>query len=271
MFATDEGFQGGDRSIESIIKHQAGDIESLKGGIANGTQLLDSAPERSKNAKELSRLTRGTEALRARAQTLGDVVKASNVELAGRVDAFEAYKDQYRAYVRGKAKGESIDLLETRTGAVYKNVNIREVTAVGIQIRHDEGQKRIPFEELPVAMIERFQFDAKQKAAAVEKEQAAWNEHEAAVTAADMVSENQAAERAAKEAEALRQKNLRLMTAKQARISPLAEEIRILEEALMKESEKRFSRAPQLRAQLANKQAELTALRAEVARMSANP
>jgi hypothetical protein len=199
------------------------------------------------------------------------VIKANKADLAGKVDAFEAYKDEYRAHVRGKAKGESINLLETQTGAVYKNVNIREVTAVGIQIRHDEGQKRIPFEELPVAMIERFQFDAKQKAAAVEKEKAAWNEHEAAVTAADMVSENQAAERAAKEAEALRQKNLRLMAAKQARISPLAEEIKNLEEALLKESEKRFSRAPQMRAQLANKQSELAALRAEVARMSANP
>jgi hypothetical protein len=41
MFATDEGFQGGDQSIESIIKHQAGDIESLKGGIANGMKSLD--------------------------------------------------------------------------------------------------------------------------------------------------------------------------------------------------------------------------------------
>jgi hypothetical protein len=271
MFATDEGMQGGDQSIESVIRNQAREIEHTQGGIDNGQKSLDGAPERLKNAKEFSRLSRGNESLRGRIQTLGDDIKASKADLAGRIDAFEAYKDEFRAYVRGKAKGESIGVLETKTGAVYKNVNIREVTAVGIQIRHDEGQKRIPFEELPVAMIERFQFDAKQKAAAVEKEQAAWSEHEAAVTAADVVSEGQAAERVAKEAEALRQKNTRLMAAKQARIAPLTEEIKFLQEALLKESEKRFSRAPQMRAQLANKQGELATLRAEVARMSVNP
>jgi hypothetical protein len=215
-------------------------------------------------------LTRGNETLRNSILSLENNIKDAKAELSRGNDLFEGYKDEYRAYVRSGAKGEAMDTLETQSGAAYKNVNIREVTAVGIQIRHDEGQKRIPFEELPAAMIERFQFDSKQKAAAVAKEQAAWNEHEAAVSAADQVSEQQAEEQSKKNADALREKNLRLLTVKQARIAPLAEEIRLLEEAIQKEGLKRLSRAPQMRVQLANKQSELEALRADVARMSAS-
>ncbi len=51
---------------------------------------------------------------------------------------FADYKDEYRAYARGKAKGETIETLETLTGVIYHNAIIREVTAIGIQIRHDE-------------------------------------------------------------------------------------------------------------------------------------
>lgn len=270
LFATDEGLQGGDQSIESVIKYQARDIEHLKGAIDNGQKSLDGAPARLKNAEESARLTRRNETLQTNILNLGNLIKGATEELSRGNDAFEAYKDEYRAYVRGKAKGESIAILETQSGAVYKNVNIREVTPVGIQIRHDEGQKRIPFEELPQAMIERFQFDPKQKAAAVAKEQATWNEHEAAVSAADQVSELQSAEQSKKNADALREKNLRILAAKQSRIAPLAEEIRLLEDAIPKESFKRISRAPQMRVQLANKQSELAGLRAEVARMAAS-
>lgn len=270
LFATDEGMQGGDQSIEAVIRNQARDIEHIQGSINNGQQSLDGAPAREKNATDLARLKRGNETLRNSILSLGNVIQETKAELSRRNDSFEAYKNEYRAYVRGKAKGEALDILETQGGTVYKNVNIREVTAVGIQIRHDEGQKRIPFEELPAAMIERFQFDAKQKAAAVAKEQAAWNEHEAAVTVADQISEQQAQEQAKKKADALREKNLQVLALKQARISPLAEEIKLLEEAIEKESMKRFSRAPQMKAQLATKQSELEALRADVARMSAS-
>lgn len=269
MFATDEGFQGGDQSIESLIAHQAKDIEFTKGTVENGRELLGDAPERIKKAKELSRLKRGVLALQERVVALERDIESGKAEAVLSNRAFEDYKDQYRAYVRGKAKGETLDTLETGSGVIYKNVSIREVTAVGIQIRHDDGHKRIAFEELPEAMRDHFQFDPKQKAAAVAKEQATWNEHEAAVSIANLDSNRRLEEQATKDAEAAREKLTRAITIKISRTRSLNDEIESLEEAIPKEVHKGISNAPAMREQLANKRSALAALQSDIARMQA--
>ena len=229
MFATDEGFQGGDQSIESLIAHQAKDIEFSKGTIENGRQLLGDAPERIKKAKELSRLKRGSLALQERVVALERDIESGKAEAVLSIKAFEDYKDQYRAYVRGKAKGETLDTLKTGSGVIYKNVSIREVTAVGIQIRHDDGHKRIAFEELPEAMKDHFQFDPKQKAAAVASEQAKWNEHEAAAVVAGYLADKEVARQKQKEAELAKERTMRDVAIKQAQISSIQQEIGNLE------------------------------------------
>ena len=229
MFATDEGFQGGDQSIESLIAHQAKDIEFSKGTIENGRQLLGDAPERIKKAKELSRLKRGSLALQERVVALERDIESGKAEAVLSDKAFEDYKDQYRAYVRGKAKGETLDTLKTGSGVIYKNVSIREVTAVGIQIRHDDGHKRIAFEELPEAMKDHFQFDPKQKAAAVASEQAKWNEHEAAAVVAGDLADKEVARQKQKEAELAKERTMRDVAIKQAQISSIQQEIGNLE------------------------------------------
>jgi hypothetical protein len=269
MFATDEGLQGGDQSIESLIAHQAKDIEFAKGTVENGRELMGDAPERIKKAKELSRLKRGSLALQERVVALERDIESGKAEAVLSNKAFEDYKDQYRAYVRGKAKGETLDTLETGSGVIYKNVSIREVTAVGIQIRHDDGHKRIAFEELPEAMKDHFQFDPKQKAAAVASEQAKWNEHEAAVSVANLAADRQVEARTAMEVQALREKIIRSIANKESLARSLSEEIKNLEKSIPREMEKRISNAPQMRAQLSNKRSNLAALRADIARMRA--
>ena len=154
----------------------------------------------------MARLSLDSVTLVGRKVTLSGKVESSMAEVNRQKTAFEAYKDQYRAYIRGKAIGESMAVLETRGGTIYKNVNIREVTAVGIQIRHDDGQKRIPFEDLPEALKERFQFDPQQKVAAIAKEESDRSEHEAAAAASDLVSSQQLAVQADKNAEIQRAK-----------------------------------------------------------------
>jgi hypothetical protein len=270
MVATDEGFQGGDQSIESLIAHQAKDIEFSKGALERGVKSLGDAPERIKWTKELNSLQRGTPVFKERIVALGGNIQSRKAEAVRGERAFEDYKNQYRAHVRSKAKGESMDTLQTQGGVVYKNVNIRGVTAVGIQIRHDDGHKRIPFEDLPAAMQDYYQFDPKQKAEAVTQEQVAWNEHEAAVSVANLASDRQVAEQAAKDAEAIREKTLRSIALKESRTESLSNEIESLEAAITKEIEKSISNAPQMRAQLANKQSALAALLADIARMRAD-
>ena len=269
VFAVDDRFQGGGQTIESVIAQQAHDSDFIKSGIAEGRQTLSGVPALMVNSKELGRLKRENESLEGRIVALGANVELGKAELARRYEAFEDYKDQYRAFVRGKAKGESLATLETQSGTIYKNVNIREVTAIGIQIRHDDGQKRIPFEELPEAMKDYYQFDPQQKVAAVAKEQATWNEHEAAVSVANLDSNRRLEGQAAKDAEAAREKLTRAIAIKISRTGSLSEEIQSLEKAIPKEVHKEISNAPQMREQLANKRSALAALQADIARMQA--
>jgi hypothetical protein len=267
IFAFDERFQGGAQSIQSVIAQQAMDIDSYQSNISDGQKVLVNLPVLTKNANELARLIRQNDGDAGKMETMGKDMDAAKAEVANRSEAFEAYKDRYRQFVRSNARGEIMESLETQSGAIYKNVNIREVTAVGIQIRHDEGQRRIPYEELPESMQDRFQFDAKQKAAALTKEQELWNEHESAVAA----SKKQTGELATKSMESSKVKQAQMLVIKEARATNLTEEIRLLEMAILREGQKGISRAPEMRERLAAKQRELSALRSDLTRMRAAP
>lgn len=269
MFAMDEGFQGGDQSIESLITDQAKEIEFTMGAIERGSKLLGSAPERTKLTKELNRLLWSVPTRQKRIVALGKAIESSKAEGISDNKTFEDYKNQYRAHVRSNAKGQSMETLQTQSGAVYKNVNIREVTAVGIQIRHDDGHKRIPFEDLPAPMQDYYQFDPTQKVAAVALEQMAWRQHEAAVSVANLASDRQAAGQTAQKAEIMREKLIRSIAVIESRTQSLSDEIGSLEQALPLEAEKRISNAPQIRAQIANKQSALAALLSDIARIKA--
>lgn len=264
MFAFDEGAQGGDQSIESVIAYQAKDIVASEALRDSNLTTLAKAPVRVVNAKELARLKREDQSMQEKIAGLKSGVEAGKAAIATRNAATEAYKDEYRALVRGKAKGEVMPKLETTTGAVYTNVNIREVTAVGIQIRHDDGQKRIPFEDLPESMKDHFQFDPKQKEKALAQETAAHDELAAAVAVTEEAAGQQAAVRRAEEAEALRKNTARAIAQKEARIESLDEEIERMEEAIKKEAYKTVSRAGIMRGQLTAKQRELAELRAQI-------
>ena len=60
--------------------------------------------------------------------------------------------------------------LKTLSGDTYTKVKITNVDAVRMQIRHSGGIKGIPFEELPMDLQDRFQFDSKEKEVRVAKE-----------------------------------------------------------------------------------------------------
>lgn len=232
MFAFDDGMQGGDRSIESVIREQARDIASYRGGVENGKKTLELAPSRLAAARELSLLKRMNQGQVDQAAQLAAKIEAEGNALVAARGEFEAYKDRYRAHVRSAAKGSEISELKTMGGVVYKNVNIREVTAVGIQIRHDDGQKRIPFEDLPEAMRDHFQFDPDQKARALVTENQQRDEHEAAAAVANEQADEQMAQQREKDAALAKQRLMREIAGKQAQIASLMEEISQLDDQM---------------------------------------
>ncbi len=227
--AFDESFQGGDQTIESVIAGQANEIKGYQSRIAEGMNQLAKAPVRIAESKELSALKRQQQAASDRIVALNLSIEVGNKEVASQIEGFESYKDRYRAHVRGRARGETMPLLETQSGAVYKNVNIREVTRVGIQIRHDDGHKRIPFEELPEAMIDYYQFDPNQKSEALVLENATRQEHEAAVEEANAAFAQTAAKQREKAREEEREKMRATIVKKESQIAVIEGQIQRLE------------------------------------------
>lgn len=181
LFAFDEGFQGGGKSIESVIKAQASEIDNMKDEIAAGTATLEREPARIAATDGLKRVRLAMKGLEEKEGVLKSKIEALKAELLTRSEQWEAYKNEYRVFIRGKAKGQVLETLETRNGEIFKSVSIREVTAIGVQIRHDNGFKRIAFEELKDDLQDFYQFDPAQKESAVADETAARDKHEAAV------------------------------------------------------------------------------------------
>lgn len=79
--------------------------------------------------------------------------------------------EKLRESARRAAVGSKMDVLETMDGRSYRNVVIRKASAIGISIRHSSGVTRLPFENLPHAMRERFHYDPKEKDKALVREQ----------------------------------------------------------------------------------------------------
>jgi predicted nucleic acid-binding Zn-ribbon protein len=181
VFAFDDRFQGGQKSIQSVISDQAQEIDSFHSGIEDGKKTLVGIKVMTSKAEELAQLNRDAPRFAERLSSFERDAVTAKEELARSEQDFEAYKDRYRTYVRNKAKGEVWETLKTEDGKTYTNVKVREVTPVGIQVMHDDGHKRIPFELLPDSLQDYFQFDADQKAKVLASEDAALNEHEAAV------------------------------------------------------------------------------------------
>jgi folylpolyglutamate synthase/dihydropteroate synthase len=269
VFAFDDKFQGGGKTIESIIADQAREIAEIKNSIADVEKQLPEIPVRQERKNELTAIKRENQTRKAQIESLQAGIKASNEEVAAITLELESHKDKYRAVVRGKAKGEIIARLEVRDGQIYENVTIREVTPIGVQIMHDGGHKRIPFEQLPAPMIDRFQFDPKQKAAAIAAEEAQRTVHETAVSEATAAEVQDLADKKKADAEERKASMVRSIAVKKSRLLALKAEIASLEDAILREGYKRISRAPQMRIDLSNKQRELSDLQANVARMQA--
>jgi chromosome segregation ATPase len=234
MFAFDEGFQGGGPTIESEIATQAKDLDSFQARISVGKEKLALAPARTKAADELRSAKATSKTLAQNAESLKATIKERVAEIEAKQDEWSAYKDNYREFIRGQSKGQELATLETRNGDVYKNVSIREVTAVGIQIRHEEGHKRIQFEELTDEMQDHYQFDPAQKADELAREADLRKAHEAAAAVANTQADEQLAMQREKAASEAKEKVMRTIQEQQLQIETATSEVTSLEGELVR-------------------------------------
>ncbi|MFT6861469.1 MAG: hypothetical protein ACJAVK_000021 [Akkermansiaceae bacterium] len=112
--------------------------------------------------------------------------------------SFEEYRNHYRQRVRSLAKGELIDLSETK-GEGFEACKILGISPLHLRVMRKAGPIGIPYQELPRRVQDRFQFgaeeaaDYKQRVAVVEarkdKQIAAFREKQKAMKADDAVAD----------------------------------------------------------------------------------
>jgi len=279
MFASDEGGQGGGQTIQSVISQQKNEIGSLRQSLSLAERTLARGEGLASIEKEFVAVKRENLGRLSNMDSLKMDITSTNDAITAIEKDFEDYKNQYRTFIRAKAKGRIVGHFETRKGEVFENVVIKEVTPIGMQIRHDGGIGRIPYENLPDSMQEEFQFDPNQKVAAVAKETAVWNEHATAVSASDIVVGQKATEQKIADVQAEREKKLRNIEVLQFRIDSINSEIVNLRRDLEIEANQanrarsaghiRLGSSSGIHAEIQAKQNQISELQAEVSHLQA--
>lgn len=277
VFAFDEGLQGGDRSIESILAAQTRETGEFQERIQNAEAALAAAPEREETTKALNDILRDARLREGTLDGLSKNVVALHEQLEERLTAFDSYKDEYRAHARRSAVGEKIAELVTEDGRVYSGVEIRAVDGVGMLVRHEDGQQRIPFENLSEALRDRFQYDVADKQAAIARELAQRAEVEQAVALVNEAMDAKLEEQRQQDLEKAKQALALQIAAKEQQISDAESALRDLERdhataqaaaAAARASGRRFiDRSGALSRMISRKRTEISTLRAELARM----
>lgn len=265
--AFDSRMQGGKHSIDYTINQQDKEIDSLRTSLRTIRREMDRNPDPGAGARELRSIKTDIMMEAGKIDGLRNRVASINSSIGEITAEFEGYKNDYRAFVRADAKGEKFGLLQTKSGKIYENVIIRDVTSIGMQILHNDGHMRIPYEDLPDDLQDRFQFDSDQKKTALIAEVEATRTHESQVAAANAIEAAETAAQREIDKQTARENLQNRISARRSRISSLASEINYLERSLPYESRKRVSRAPILREQIADKRGEISTLQAEVSRL----
>ncbi|QTN31351.1 hypothetical protein HZ994_03065 [Akkermansiaceae bacterium] len=280
MFAFEEGSQGGGRSLASVIRENTSVIANLKSDIASGASKMDQAPRLKEISSKLSSSVSLNKSLSLQISEKKNEIAGLKENLAVLEREWEDYRNTYRSFVREKAGGTSMPELKTSDGTVYVDVDIRSVSAIGMDIRHRDGFKRIGFEELPADLQDYYQFDKDQMHAEAEREAKVRLKHDKAVAAAGRVADERKAEEMAKKAQENREKTLLAIAAKESQAKAIEDEISQIERdivaaeaaasAARAAGKMHLNKSGSLRGTLNSKRNALSQLRAEILRLQSS-
>lgn len=255
LFVFDEGMQGADQSLESIIAQQDREIDSLTQVIAHHHHELAKTAALTATGKQLTDVMRAAQLRAARRDKLVRDIDAATTELAATTAKLAAYQQQYVNFIRNRARDRQIPRLLTRKGKSYDNAVIRNVTDLGVEIRHDGGSARISPADLPDDLRDEFRLNP--------TPQTEPNARPPAAAAA----ENPSADHNTNNDQRKQEQRIASIRTKESRIDQLNGEIKDLEKAIPKEQFKPVSKAPGMTARLNAAKSELAKLRDEVARL----
>ena len=179
-------------SLAGVVKNHESEIEALHSRVSMAQKNLETIPVLEKKVADIEAISSSTRVNKGAITGLQNRVSILRENIGSAQKDLLAYKAKYRASMRDKAKGEQIAEITTLAGRTFRHVAVREVTPIGMQIRHDDGFTRIPYEDLPHALQERFQFDPQEKREAVKAESSSEQVHLNNVAEADAAGQVQA-------------------------------------------------------------------------------
>ncbi len=140
------------------------ELELRSGMLAANSDLRGVAERAATLRTEVAAAAGRLEALNARHESLRKEV--GDIE-----NRFAQTRADYRRKAWKAAEGERLEVLETRSGRRYREVVIKRVTPVGIEIDHASGIARLEAPQLPSDWHERFQWDDEERREKLRQEQ----------------------------------------------------------------------------------------------------
>lgn len=275
MLSFDEA--GGGRSLAWEIQKNNENIDKYNRKKANSDKQLELLEKRTQISSQLVNKKADLQKVEAQMTTAISNAEAAEESFVQLNERFFDYKNQYRAFVRGKAEGTVLETLETKSGEILYNVHIKNVTPVGMELRHRDGLKRLPFEELPDEMQDYYQFDNGQKEAELMRELEMRKKHNKAV---ELAKKNLAAQRERqKAADAIKNRSeaTKTIAILEQRIIQLQSEVTKLNVELSSENTKSqytskitLSNSGSIRNKIASKNKQIATMRSEIGKLRAS-
>lgn len=160
LMVTDDRFIGRSKDPAHEIRQHEARIEDLHEAIATARNEEERRRELGRVAEEAKRVGTHAAGLRPRVEQMEQEKDAALKAMETTRAEWDAYRERYRNAERASAKGERYERLETQSGRVYEDVEVIQVDAVRMQVRHKGGISGIDVAELPKNLQDRFQFDS---------------------------------------------------------------------------------------------------------------
>ncbi len=159
----DERFQGGEQTLESIIKEQEKNLTSLRSRKSNQETKLAATAGFKKTASELRQETTRHGIIVERREKLEATLAESEEAFAALTESMAEYGSAYRKSARAAMIGREWDELKTNDGKVFAKVKVTEIDPVRMQIRHSGGITGVALDTLPDDLQDFLQVDAGEK------------------------------------------------------------------------------------------------------------
>ena len=248
--ALDKRFAGGQDTIEYKISQNRDKLSGIKDRMAQTEAKLVRFDELEQSAAELASLQLSIQEKRDANARSRSQVDSLRDEIKYAEDSLAAHKRLYRNMVRERSVGTTMEKLLTLDGKTYHQVTIKSIGAMGMNITHRDGSRRIPFRDLPVDMQRKYMFSEEEAQAQHQKEQDLLEQRRLAQLAHQRAADQQKVEVEKKRDHEQVEEQQRQIENLRMAIDTINQRIRLTEQKINEESSKTISRAPQYREEL---------------------